>query len=79
MEQGKFFPEINGNFGFGCMRLPMKGGKVDYETFIKMADSFVNAGFNYFDNLVEVYADIEKIHQVVVGVLVNGCLGFKAL
>ena len=45
----KFFPEIRGNFGFGCMRLPMKDGKVDYEEFIRMADEFIKAGFNYFD------------------------------
>lgn len=37
------------NFGFGCMRLPMKNDEVDYEEFIKMADAFVDAGFNYFD------------------------------
>lgn len=49
MENSKFFPEIHGNFGFGCMRLPMKNGKVDYDEFIRMADAFVNAGFNYFD------------------------------
>ena len=49
MENSNFFPEIHGNFGFGCMRLPMKNGKVDYDEFIKMADAFVDAGFNYFD------------------------------
>ena len=49
MENSNFFPEIHGNFGFGCMRLPMKNGKVDYDEFIKMADAFVYAGFNYFD------------------------------
>ncbi|MCR5793067.1 MAG: aldo/keto reductase [Lachnospiraceae bacterium] len=49
MKTNKFFPEINGNFGFGCMRLPMKGGKVDYEEFVRMADAFTDAGFNYFD------------------------------
>lgn len=49
MENSKFFSEIHGNFGFGCMRLPMKNGKVDYDEFIKMADAFVDAGFNYFD------------------------------
>ncbi len=49
MEQSRFFPEINGNFGFGCMRLPMKDGKVDYEEFCRMADAFIDAGFNYFD------------------------------
>ncbi len=49
MQQNKFFPEINGNFAFGCMRLPMKNERVDYDEFIKMADAFVDAGFNYFD------------------------------
>ena len=49
MENSKFFTEIHGNFGFGCMRLPMKNGRVDYEEFCQMADAFINAGFNYFD------------------------------
>ena len=48
MENSKFFPEIHGNFGFGCMRLPMKGSEVDYEEFCRMADAFIDAGFNYF-------------------------------
>ncbi|MBR1852482.1 MAG: aldo/keto reductase [Lachnospiraceae bacterium] len=49
MQNSTFFPEIHGNLGFGCMRLLMKGGKVDYEEFIRMADAFLEAGFNYFD------------------------------
>ena len=49
MENSRFFPEIRGNFGFGCMRLPMKAGKVDYKEFSRMADAFIEAGFNYFD------------------------------
>ena len=49
MMQNPFFPEIHGNFGFGCMRLPMKGGKVDYEEFIRMTDAFIASGLNYFD------------------------------
>lgn len=44
-----FFPEVNKKFGFGCMRLPMKDGEVDTEVFSSMVDSFINAGFNYFD------------------------------
>lgn len=43
------FPEIQKNFGFGCMRLPMKGDRVDYEEMVKMVDTFMAAGFNYFD------------------------------
>lgn len=49
MQNNSFFPEINGNFGFGCMRLPMNGGQVDYDEFTRMADAFIGAGFNYFD------------------------------
>lgn len=49
MKESKFFSEIHGNFGFGCMRLPMKGESVDYDEFIRMADAFIDAGFNYFD------------------------------
>ncbi|MBO6002568.1 MAG: aldo/keto reductase [Mailhella sp.] len=49
MKRNTFFPEMHGNFGFGCMRLPMKGGKVDHELFSRMADAFINAGFIYFD------------------------------
>ena len=45
----RFFPELHGNFGFGCMRLPMKDGKVDYDEFSRMADAFIAAGLNYFD------------------------------
>ena len=45
----RFFSEIHGNFGFGCMRLPMKGDTVDYEAFCRMADAFIEAGLNYFD------------------------------
>lgn len=37
------------NFGFGCMRLPMKDGEVDYGEFTRMVDAFLEAGFNYFD------------------------------
>lgn len=35
--------------GFGCMRLPMKDGEVDYDEFNKMIDYYIEQGFNYFD------------------------------
>ena len=35
--------------GFGCMRLPMNGSKVDYDEFNKMIDYYMDQGFNYFD------------------------------
>ncbi|MCM1546522.1 MAG: aldo/keto reductase [Clostridiales bacterium] len=43
------FKNVHKNFGFGCMRLPMKGGEVDYAEFNKMIDTFIGNGFNYFD------------------------------
>ena len=43
------FQEIHKCFGFGCMRLPMKNGKVDLLQFEKMVDGFLSEGFNYFD------------------------------
>ncbi len=43
------FPEVKKKFGFGCMRLPMDGEKVDYAEFTKMVDEFMAQGFNYFD------------------------------
>ena len=44
-----FFPEIKKNFGFGCMRLPMREDKVDLPQFSRMVDMFMEWGFNYFD------------------------------
>ena len=49
MENNRFFPEIHGNLGFGCMRLPLIGEEVDQEQFSQMVDAFLDAGFNYFD------------------------------
>ena len=40
---------IKKNFGFGCMRLPMKDGEVDTAETCRMVDKFLAAGFNYFD------------------------------
>ena len=49
MKENRFFPEIHGSFGFGCMRLPMRDGEVDLEEFTRMADAFLASGLNYFD------------------------------
>ena len=43
------FPDVKKKLGFGCMRLPMDGEKVDYAEFTKMVDEFMAQGFNYFD------------------------------
>ena len=40
---------IKKNFGFGCMRLPMKDGEVDTAQVSRMVDTFLANGFNYFD------------------------------
>ena len=40
---------VKKKLGFGCMRLPMKGGAVDTTEFSAMVDAFLAAGFNYFD------------------------------
>ena len=45
----KFFSEIHGRFGFGCMRLPMVNGEVDIPQFCEMADAFLASGLNCFD------------------------------
>ena len=43
------FDNVKRNFGFGCMRLPMKDNEVDVEQVNRMVDRFIEAGFNYFD------------------------------
>lgn len=43
------FKNVKKNFGFGCMRLPMKDHEVDEAEFSRMIDDFLAAGFNYFD------------------------------
>lgn len=41
--------EIKRNFGFGCMRLPVKNDEIDIPQTKRMVDAFLQAGFNYFD------------------------------
>lgn len=40
---------IKKNFGFGCMRLPMKDSDIDVPEMCRMVDYFLANGFNYFD------------------------------
>ena len=54
MEVRKFFPEIDPDkrLALGCMRLPLKGSRdadIDMEACKEMVDTFMEAGFNYFD------------------------------
>ncbi len=43
------FEGVKNRLGFGCMRLKVVDDKVDYEVFSQMIDTFISAGFNYFD------------------------------
>lgn len=45
----EIFEEIYKNFGFGMMRLPMIGDRVDIPQTKQMVDLFLESGFNYFD------------------------------
>lgn len=44
-----YFNNIQKNFGFGFMRLPMIGNEVDIPQTKQMVDTFLANGFNYFD------------------------------
>lgn len=47
--ENRVFPEMKKHLGFGMMRLPMNGDKVDTEHVKRMVDLFLENGFNYFD------------------------------
>ncbi len=50
------FEGVKKNFGFGFMRLPMIENDVDYQQVNQLVDTFMDAGFNYFDT-ARVYLD----------------------
>ncbi len=43
------FEKIKGKLGFGCMRMQMLDTEIDKAEFNSMIDTFMDAGFNYFD------------------------------
>lgn len=52
MGEMNLLKEMGKKLGFGCMRLPVIDGKdsdIDYDTFSKMIDEYMEKGFNYFD------------------------------
>ena len=55
--------KIKKNFGFGCMRLPMKNGEIDTEETCRMVDAFLDAGFNYFDTAHDIFRARAKPHS----------------
>lgn len=54
-----YFGKEVGKLGFGLMRLPKRGVRIDIEQTKKMADLFMEAGFTYFDTAF-VYPGSEK-------------------
>ncbi len=45
----RYFGENTPKLGFGLMRLPKRGNKIDIEQVKKMVDMFMEAGLTYFD------------------------------
>ena len=58
-ENTPYFGKDTGKLGYGNMRLPRINGELDYETIYKMEDTFMAAGYSYFDTCY-VYEASEK-------------------
>ena len=52
--------------GFGLMRLPMNGDRIDVEQTKKMVDLFMDAGFTYFDTAWAYAGSEDAIRQALV-------------
>ena len=52
--------------GFGLMRLPMDGDKIDIEQVKQMVDRFLDAGFTYFDTAWAYAGSEDAIRQALV-------------
>ncbi len=52
--------------GFGLMRLPKNGEKIDIEQVGKMTDMFMEAGFTYFDTAWAYPGSEDAIRQALV-------------
>ena len=55
--------KIKGRYGFGMMRLPLKGEDIDIEQTKRMVDYFIANGFNYFDTA---HGYLDKRSELVV-------------
>jgi len=55
----QYFGRPTGKLGYGNMRLPRIDGNLDYDTIHKMIDTFMEAGYTYFDTCY-VYEASEK-------------------
>lgn len=59
--------ESIGKLGFGFMRLPVKeDGTPDYEPMMEMVDTFLDAGFSYFDTAYKYLGSEEALKMALV-------------
>ena len=47
--------------GFGLMRLPEKGERIDHEEVCRMVDAYLNAGMNYFDTAYVYHGGMSEV------------------
>ena len=62
----QYFGMNTGKLGFGNMRLPRIDGKLDYDTMHKMVDTFMDAGYSYFDTCYVYEASEKALGEVLV-------------
>jgi predicted aldo/keto reductase-like oxidoreductase len=60
------YPESIKKLGFGFMRLPRKGDKVDYEPMRVLVDAFLARGFSYFDTAYVYEGSEESLRETLV-------------
>ena len=58
--------EQTGKLGFGLMRLPRRGVKIDVDQIAEMADMFLDAGFTYFDTAYVYPGSEEAVRKALV-------------
>ena len=66
MNKERFFGKNIGKLGYGNMRLPKADGKVDYVTIHKMVDTFMEAGYSYFDTCYTYEASERALGEALV-------------
>ena len=62
----KYLGEDIKKLGFGLMRLPMNGNRIDVEQTKKMVDMFLEAGFTYFDTAWAYAGSEDAIREALV-------------
>ena len=54
-------PEKMPKLGFGLMRLPQKGNKIDLDELCRMVDYYMTAGLNYFDTAYVYHGGMSEV------------------